>query len=54
MGTDIKTSDLRTSEVQALYKNDLKVADDLLVAGTPTLFFDGKLDKSKRLYEKVK
>lgn len=54
MGTDIKPSDLRTSEVQALYKNDLKVADDLLVAGTPTLFFDGKLDKSKRLYEKVK
>ncbi|WP_415251508.1 DsbA family protein [Sulfurimonas sp.] len=54
MGTDIEPSDLRTPEVQAHYKSDLKIAADLLVAGTPTVFLDGKLDRTKRLYEKVK
>ena len=54
MGTDIKPSDLRSTQVQEHYKSDMKIANDLLVGGTPTVFLNGKLDKSKRLYEKVK
>lgn len=54
MGTDIKPSDLISTPVQEHFKNDLKIADSLLVGGTPTVFFDGKLDRTKRLYEKVK
>ena len=54
MGTDIKPSDLRSNQVQEHYKSDLKIANDLLVGGTPTMFFNGKLDRSKRMYQKAK
>lgn len=54
MGTDIKASDLRSTEVQQHYKKDLQIAEDMMVNGTPTVFFDGKLDRSKRLYEKAR
>ena len=54
MGTDLKASDLRGTQVQEHYKSDLKIADEVMVSGTPTMFFDGKLDRSKRLYQRVK
>ena len=54
MGTDLKPSDLRSTQVQEHYKSDLEIANEVMVAGTPTMFFDGKLDRSKRLYQKVK
>ena len=54
MKTNIKPSDLKSREVMQHFENDLKIANDLMVQGTPTMFFDGKLDKSKRKWEKVK
>lgn len=54
MKTNIKPSDLKSSEVIKHFENDLKIANDLMVQGTPTMFFDGVLDKSKRKWEKVK
>ena len=39
-----------------IYKNkvkyDLKMAEDAFVNGTPTLFFDGEVDKTRMKYEK--
>ena len=32
-------------------KSDLKMAEDAFVNGTPTLFFDGEIDKSRMKYE---
>ena len=54
MKTSIKVSDIRSQEVMKHFKNDLEVAEDVMVAGTPTMFFDDKIDKSKRKYQKVK
>ncbi len=54
MNTNITPSDLKSSAVMKHINNDLKLADTLMVGGTPTIFFDGKIDKSKRKFEKVK
>ena len=54
MKTDLQPIDLKASKVQAIFKADLKIADSLMVQGTPTMFFDGKIDKTKRKYKKVK
>ena len=54
MKTDIKPADLKAQSVLNHIKSDADIADALMVGGTPTMFFDGKLDKSKRKFEKVK
>lgn len=51
--TDIKPSDLESAAVIEHYKSDQNIADEVMVKGTPTMFFDGKQDRSKRLYEKA-
>ena len=54
MKTNIKPSDLKSAEVLKHFKNDIKTAENLMVNGTPTMFFDGKIDKTKKKYEKAK
>jgi predicted DsbA family dithiol-disulfide isomerase len=54
MKTDIKPKDLKSPEVMKHYNSDMKIVDELMVQGTPTMYFDGKLDKSKRKYKEVK
>ncbi|MDQ7045809.1 MAG: thioredoxin domain-containing protein [Sulfurimonas sp.] len=54
MHTNIKPSDLQSREVQEHFANDLKIADAVMVQGTPTMFLNGVQDKSKRKWEKVK
>ena len=54
MNSKITMADLMSSEVLNHFKNDLKVADSLMVNGTPTLFLDGVLDKTKMKYKEVK
>ncbi|MEA1893184.1 MAG: thioredoxin domain-containing protein [Campylobacterota bacterium] len=54
MKTDITPEDLKSKEVLKHIKSDADIADALMVGGTPTMFFDGKIDKSKRKFEKVK
>ena len=53
-GTNISTSDINKAYVAKHYANDMNVADALMVQGTPTVFFDGVVDKSKKKYLKVK
>jgi len=54
MKTDIKPKDLEQEYVLKQYEADRKIADELMVRGTPSVFFDGKADKTKRKYQKVK
>lgn len=54
MNSKITMADLMSSEVNKHFTNDLKVADALMVNGTPTLFFDGVIDKTKMKYKEVK
>jgi thiol-disulfide isomerase/thioredoxin len=54
LGTNITQKDINSKYVKEQFEFDQKVADDVMVAGTPTMFFDGKLDKSKKKYKEVK
>jgi protein-disulfide isomerase len=54
MNSNINMVDLLSAEVIKHFKNDLKIADSLMVNGTPTMFLDGVLDKTKMKYKEVK
>ncbi|WP_457744562.1 DsbA family protein [Sulfurimonas sp.] len=53
-GTHITLSDINSKLVKKQLKADATVASDLMVAGTPTVYLDGKIDKTKKKYLKVK
>ena len=54
MKSDIEISDISSKEVLEHLKNDLKIAEMLLVNSTPTMFFNGKIDKTKNRYKEAK
>ena len=54
MGTKITPNDLKNPEVVSHYESDQKIADYLMVQGTPTMFFDGKEDKRKNKFKENK
>ncbi|MDD5372109.1 MAG: thioredoxin domain-containing protein [Sulfurimonas sp.] len=54
MNSNITMVDLMSSEVLKHLQNDLKVADALMVNGTPTVFLDGTVDKTKMKYKEAK
>jgi len=53
-GTKITAKDLKSAAVTKQFEHDMKIANDLMVRGTPTLYFDGKVDTTKKKYLKVK
>ena len=53
-GTKITVADINSEAVKKQTKNDVDVARDLMVAGTPTVYLDGKIDNTKKKYLKVK
>jgi len=54
MKTNITPADLKSKAVQEQVQSDIEIADGLMVRGTPTVFLDGKIDRTKRKYQKVK
>jgi thiol:disulfide interchange protein DsbC len=54
VGSDIKLSDIKTKKVEEQVHFDSKVANDIMVGGTPTIYIDGKIDRTKNKYKKVK
>ncbi|MGD9718414.1 MAG: DsbA family protein [Sulfurimonadaceae bacterium] len=53
LGTQITPADIANPEVLKHFNFGLNVADEMMVQGTPSVFFDGKADKSKTMYKKV-
>jgi len=53
-GSNITVSDIQKPAVQEHVKRDAQIAEDLMVQGTPTVFFDGKIDKTKQKYKEAK
>jgi len=51
---NITLQDIKSKAVQEHYKSDMKIASDLMVNGTPTIFFDDKIDKTKIKYQTIK
>lgn len=54
MGSNIKMFDLLSKEVGEHLKSDLAIADSMMVNGTPTMFLDGVLDRTKMKYKEAK
>jgi len=53
-GLHITSKDTKSKKVTDRFNEDLKIADNVMVQGTPTVFLDGKIDKAKNTYKKVK
>ena len=51
-GTNITMKQINSKKYNDKIKYDLKMAGDAFVNGTPTLFFDGQIDKTRTKYEK--
>ena len=53
-GTKVSLSDISNPSIEAKYKHAMDVAEEHLVNGTPSVFFDGKKDASKMQYAAAK
>ncbi|QOP40953.1 DsbA family protein [Sulfurimonas marina] len=54
VGTTLTQKDINTPKVLQHVNSDFDIANELMVAGTPTVYVDGKLDETKKGYKKVK
>ncbi len=54
MGTNITIADLNSPMVKKHYKADQKIAEDMMIGGTPTVYFDGEFDRLRKKYKSVK
>ena len=54
MKSNITIKDMNSLEVLQHLAKDLDISEDMMVGGTPTMFFDGKLDKQKNKYKTAK
>ncbi len=50
-GTKITMKQINKINLEIKIKHDLKMAEEAFVNGTPTLFFDGVIDKTRMKYE---
>lgn len=53
-GTKLDINDIRQSSVVKQFESDQKAVEAMMVAGTPTVFFNGQKDPSKTKYKDVK
>jgi len=53
-GTKIDLNDIRRPSVINQFEFDQKVAQSMMVVGTPTVFFNGQKDASKNKYKEIK
>lgn len=54
IGSKLVPADLITPEVTKQVNYDLEIANNVMVTGTPTLYFDGAIDQTKKKYLKFK
>ncbi|MDD2837823.1 MAG: thioredoxin domain-containing protein [Sulfuricurvum sp.] len=53
-GTKVTVADIRRSSVVKQFESDQNAARLMMVAGTPTVFFNGQKDSSKNKYKEIK
>ncbi|RLA74231.1 MAG: disulfide bond formation protein DsbA [Epsilonproteobacteria bacterium] len=54
LNSKLSLDDINQKVVLDILKKDMKVASDSLVSGTPTVFINGKIDKTRNAYKKLK
>ena len=53
MGTNITKEEIHQPWVDKELEEDKKVADELMISGTPTVYVDGKKDSNRDKYKKI-
>jgi len=53
MGTHITSKDIHAKDIEERYEFDKKYADKMMISGTPTVYFNGKKDFSRKKYLEV-
>lgn len=54
VGSNVTEADLKDPSVNAAINQDTQFATNLFVSGTPTIYFDSKVDKTRIKYKTVK
>ncbi len=54
MGTNLTPADLNSPDVKKRMKEDEKIATELMVGGTPTVYFNDEYDRTKYRYKSAK
>ena len=54
VGSNVTEKDIQDPSVNAAVNRDVMFATNLFVTGTPTMYFDGKIDKTRKKYKTVK
>ena len=54
VGSNITVKDMQDPAVKKMLEFDQKVAQKLMVGGTPTVYFDNKIDQTKKKYKSAK
>lgn len=52
--TNIKVEELKAEKYHKIIEKEVKMAENLLVNGTPTIYINGKKDSTKEAYKKLK
>jgi len=50
-GTNITMQEINNPELEQMIQNDIKMSDEALVTGTPSIFFDGEYDLTRSKFE---
>ncbi len=54
VGSDVTAKELNAPYVKKQLAHDNEIARKVFVAGTPTIYVDGKIDKTRKLYKSMK
>jgi len=54
VGSNVTQMELQTKEVSAHIAHDQEIAKNVFVNGTPTIYLDDKIDKTRKLYKTIK
>ena len=54
VGSNVMQKDIMAKDVGEHIKHDNEIARKVFVAGTPTIYVDGKIDKTRKLYKSLK
>ncbi len=54
VGSHVVEKDVQDPSISAAINRDTQFANNLFVSGTPTIYFDGKIDKTRKKFKTVK
>jgi protein-disulfide isomerase len=51
--SNLSLKDINSKEVLKIYEEDIKMGNEIMVRGTPTIYIDGKKDDTREKFEKL-